>query len=197
MIRAFVAVELDAALRQALARTQEDLRARLRQTGGPGLRVQWVRPEAIHLTLKFLGDIPEERVAEIRTSLTGVAAGHVRFTVEAEGLGVFPDLRGPRILWVGLADPGGAITSLRADVEAALTAAGFAPEAKPYHPHLTLARIKDGSREAGRSWSRERLLERETRLGALTVEALSLVKSELRPSGAVYTELWRLPLKEA
>lgn len=197
MIRAFVAVELNAALRQAIAQAQADLRRGLQQTGGGGLRVQWTRPESVHLTLKFFGDIPEERVAEIRTSLTGVAAGHVRFAVAVEGLGVFPDLRGPRVLWVGLVDRNGAITSLAADVEAALAAAGFAPEAKPFHPHLTLARIKEGSREAGRSWSRERLLERETRLGALTVEALSLMRSELRPSGAVYTELWRLPLKEA
>lgn len=197
MIRAFVAVGLDAALRQAIALVQADLRRGLQQTGDPGLRVQWVRPESIHLTLKFLGDIPEERVAEIRTALGGAVAGHARFAAEVEGLGVFPDLRGPRVLWVGLADHDGAIASLAADVEAALAAAGFAPEAKSFHPHLTLARIKEGSREAGRSWSRERLLERETRLGALTVEALSLMKSELRPSGAVYTELWRLPLKEA
>lgn len=197
MIRAFVAVELDAALRQAIARVQADLRRRLQETDGPGLRVQWVKPESIHLTLKFLGDIPEERVAEIRTSLSGTVARHVRFAVGVEGLGVFPDLRGPRILWVGLAEGAGAVASLAADVEAALAAAGFAPEAKPFHPHLTLARIKEGSREAGRCWSRERLLEREARLGSLTVEALSLMKSELRPSGAIYTELWRLPLKEA
>ena len=197
MIRTFVAVELDAPLRQALAQAQGHLRSRLQPAAGPGVRTQWVKPESIHLTLKFLGDIPEERVGEIRAALTGAAARHARFPVQAEGLGAFPDGRAPRVLWVGLLDHGGRLTRLAADVEAALLAIGFAPESKPFHPHLTLARIKARSRDAGRALSQEGLLEQEMRLGSLTVEAVSLMKSELRPSGAVYTELCRLSLKEA
>jgi 2'-5' RNA ligase len=101
------------------------------------------------------------------------------------------------VLWVGLLNLGGDLTRLAADVEAALTAIGFAPESKPFHPHLTLARIKEQSRDVGRALSQEGLLEQEMRLGSLPVEAVSLMKSELRPSGAVYTELCRLSLKEA
>ncbi|HEX9742745.1 MAG TPA: RNA 2',3'-cyclic phosphodiesterase [Nitrospiraceae bacterium] len=197
MIRTFVAVELDASLRQALAQAQGQLRSRLQQTIGPGVRMQWVKPESIHLTLKFLGDIPEERVGEIRAALTSAAARHVRFPVQAEGLGAFPDGRAPRVLWVGLLNLGGDLTRLAADVEAALVAIGFAPESKPFHPHLTLARIKEQSRDVGRALSQEGLLEQEMKLGSLPVEAVSLMKSELRPSGAVYTELCRLSLKEA
>ena len=197
MIRTFVAVELDAALRQALAQAQSHLRSRLQQTVGPGVRIQWIKPESIHLTLKFLGDIPEERVAEIRAALTGAADRHVRFPVQAEGLGAFPDGRAPRVLWAGLMDHGGELTRLAADVEAALVAIGFAPESKPFNPHLTLARVKEQSRDVGRALSQGGVLEQEVRLGPLTVEAVSLMKSELRPSGAVYAELCRLSLKEA
>lgn len=197
MIRTFVAVEPHASLRQALAGAQADLRTRLQRSIGMDARIQWVKAESIHVTLKFLGDVPEERVREITAALAGPAGRHARFTVTVEGLGVFPDLRGPRILWIGLADHDGKMASLAADVEAALEALGFAPEARPFAAHLTLARIKDRARAVGLALSREGLLEREMRLGELPVEALSLMKSELRPSGAVYSELCRLPLKEA
>ena len=197
MIRTFVAVELGAPLRQALAQAQAGLRSRLEKTAGPDVRIQWVRPDSIHLTLKFLGDIPENRVPEVHAALVGAAGRHARFTLAAEGLGVFPDARAPRVVWVGLVDHGGALQRLAADVEAALDAIGFAPEAKPFHPHLTLARIKERSREAGRALSAGGMLAHETKPGPLPVEAVSLMKSELRPSGAVYTELHRVSLKEA
>ncbi len=197
MIRTFVAVELDASLRQALVQAQARLRSRLEQAAGPGVRVQWVRPDSIHLTLKFLGDIPEERVGEIRTALTGAVARQVRLSVPAEGLGAFPDARAPRVLWVGLLERDGALTRLASEVETALVAIGFAPESKPFHPHLTLARIKERSRDVGRALSRGGLLEQDMKPGALAVDAVCLMQSELRPSGAVYTELCRLPLKEA
>lgn len=197
MIRTFVAVELDAPLRQALAQAQARLRSRLEQAAGPGVRVQWVKPDSIHLTLKFLGDIPEERVAEIKNALTGAVARHVRFQAPAEGLGAFPDPRAPRVLWVGLVERDGALTRLAADVEAALVAIGFAPESKPFHPHLTLARIKERSRDVGRALSQGGLLAQELTPGSLTADAVCLMQSQLRPSGAVYNELCRLPLKEA
>lgn len=197
MIRAFVAVEPSASLRQALAKAQADLRARLQNAVGREVRIQWVRPDSIHLTLKFLGDIPKERLADIQAALVRAAGRHVRFSVKTEGLGVFPDLRAPRVLWVGVTGDGQALARLAADVEEALAAIGYAPEAKPFTPHLTLARVKGGSRDVGRALSQDRLLDREWTLGPLTVDAVSLMKSELQPSGAVYTELCRVPLKEA
>lgn len=197
MIRTFVAIELDAPLRNALAQVQAELRSRLQKAMGLDIRIQWVRPESFHLNLKFLGDIPEERVPEVQAALARVAGGYVRFTVDVGGLGVFPDARAPRVLWVGMTGHIEALTRLAADVESALAAIGFAPEEKPFSPHLTLARIKERARDVGRMLSGNGLLAQEAKLGGLTVAAVSLVKSELRPSGAVYTCLSRAPLKEA
>lgn len=194
MIRTFVAVELEAPLRQALAQVQAALRSRLEQSAGSDIRIQWVKPESIHQTLKFLGDIPEDRVPDVQAVLARVAGGHSRFTVDVEGLGVFPDARAPRVLWVGLTAHIDALKQLAADIEAALDAIGFAPEAKPFNPHLTLARIKERSRDVGRALSD---LAHDTKLGTLTVAAVSLMKSDLQRSGSVYTRLCAVPLKEA
>ncbi|OGW66910.1 MAG: 2'-5' RNA ligase [Nitrospirae bacterium RIFCSPLOWO2_01_FULL_62_17] len=197
MIRTFVAVELDALLRQALAQAQTKLRSQLQRTLGPDVRIQWVKPESVHLTLKFLGDIPEDRVPDVQAALTRAAGGHGRFTVTVEGLGVFPDARAPRVVWVGMTAQAAAVKRLAADVESALGAIGFASEQKPFHPHLTLARIKERSPEVGRAMSAGGLLTPEVKLGELTVAAVSLMKSDLKPSGPVYTRLCHVPLKEA
>ena len=197
MIRAFVAVELDAPLRQALAQAQATLRGQLQQAVGPDVRIQWVEPESIHLTLKFLGAILEERVSDIRAALARVAGGHAPFTVQAEGLGVFPDVRAPRVLWVGLTTHVDEMKRLATDVETGLAALGFSPETRPFNPHLTLARIKERSHDVGRALSAGGVLTPGVRLGALPVAALSLMKSDLQPSGSVYTQLCHLPLKEA
>ena len=196
MIRTFVAVELDTSLRQALAQTQAALREQLRKTV-PNIRIQWVRPESIHLTLKFLGYISEARVGEIQTALIRVAGGHSRFTVGVEGLGVFPDVRAPRVLWIGLTTCTDVLKRLAAEVEIELGVIGFAPEPKPFNPHLTLARMKERPHDIGRALSNSGLLRQEVKLGPLTVSALSLMKSYLQPSGSAYTQLFQVPLKEA
>ncbi len=197
MIRTFVAIELNPLVRKALAQVQEDLRSRLQKATGPEVRIQWVKPESVHLTLKFLGDIPEERVPEIETALARVAGARARCTVDVGGLGAFPDTRAPRVLWVGLSGQVEGVTQLAAAVERALVALGCAPEPKPFNPHLTLARIKERSRDIGRALAAGRLLEQVTPVGTVTVNAVALMKSELKPSGAVYTKLCEAPLKEA
>ncbi len=197
MIRTFVAIELDAPLRNALAQVQTDLRSRLQKTMGPDVRIQWVKPDSVHLTLKFLGDIPEARVPEIEAALACVTGAHARCTVDVGGLGAFPDARAPRVLWVGLSGQVEGLTRLAAAVERALVALGFAPDPKPFNPHLTLARIKERSRDIGRALEASGLLAQEMMLGPLTVAAVALMKSELRPSGAVYTRLHHTALKEA
>ena len=197
MVRTFVAVELDASLRKALAQTQADLQARLQKAMGSDVRIQWVRPESVHLTLKFLGDIPEERIPDIEAALARVAGAQARCAVDVGGLGAFPDARAPRVLWIGLSGQVDGVTNLAAAVECALVAMGFAPEAKPFHPHLTLARIKERSRDVGRALATGRLLEQTAPIGSVTADAIALMKSELKPSGAVYTRLCAAPLKEA
>lgn len=197
MIRTFVAIELDTPLRKALAQVQTDLRNRLQKTMGPDVRIQWVKPESVHLTLKFLGDIPEERVPEIVAALVRVTGAYARCTVDVGGVGAFPDARAPRVLWIGLSGQVDGVTRLAAAVERALVELGFAPEPKPFNPHLTLARIKERSRDIGRALAVDRMLEGVAPIGTVTVNAIVLMKSELKPSGAVYTKLREVSLKEA
>lgn len=207
MIRTFVAVELEADLRQALGQLQEQVKDRLRaglQRLAPDVRLQWVRPESMHLTLKFLGAIEESQVERIRETLSPVLESRAAFSVEVAGLGVFPDLRDPRVLWVGLraaqAEPGQPdaleqLSRLARDVDVALGGLGFAQETRPYSPHLTLARIKERSREIGKVLAESELLSGTPSLGSLRVRSVSLMKSDLRPSGAVYTRLWEIAFK--
>lgn len=197
MIRAFVAVELNPEVRAAVARLQEEIKNRAERAllrAVPQARIQWVRPESVHLTLKFLGDIDEARIAEVQQALERALAPLMRFAVEAGGLGAFPDSRAPRVLWVALGGPTNHLARLAAEVERALEPLGFPPEAKPFNAHLTLARIKERSREVGRSLAESGVMESGGVLGRLDVDAVALMKSELKPSGAVYTRLFQVPL---
>lgn len=196
MIRTFVAVELDDDLRKAVAKVQEQLIGPLSHTA-PGVRIQWVRPGSIHLTLKFLGDIDEARVEEIRAALVPAVKTQSRFAVDVGGLGVFPDLRAPRVIWIGLSSQVDALMRLAAEVEAALNGVGFPPESRPLSPHLTLGRIKERSREVGKGLADSGLMAQSFRVGNLAVHAVCLMKSDLKPSGAVYTRLVQVPLMDA
>jgi len=198
MIRTFVAIELDEEIRKAIAgiqrQVQEQLMKQLRHTASD-VRVQWVRPDSIHLTLKFLGDIDEARVEDIRAALLSAVRTQSRLAVEVGGLGVFPDLRAPRVLWVGLFGQVDALMRVAAEVEAALTGVGFPPESRPLSPHLTLARIKERSRDVGKGLADSGLMTQPFRVGSLAVHAVCLMKSDLKPSGAVYSRLVEVPLK--
>jgi 2'-5' RNA ligase len=195
MIRAFIAIELDDALRAALGAVQQSLKQELgRLARGRDIRVQWVRPEAMHLTLKFLGDIDEARIDAIGTAVAQIAGAHDRMTIPVAGLGAFPDARAPRVLWAGLRD-GGAVVRCAADLDEALGRLDFAREARPFSPHLTLARIKDGARDIGRALTEAGVLAAPAAIGTMTVHALALMRSDLRPSGSIYTRLIEAPLR--
>jgi 2'-5' RNA ligase len=189
MIRTFVAVELGDDLRRSLIALQERLKRDLRSG-----RVEWTRPEALHVTLKFLGDIEEAQVAPIHEALTAAFTGQARFTVEVDGIGTFPTARDPRIIWAGLkaSGPEHPLLSLSSAVERALLPLGFPAEDRPFHPHVTLGRVKDGGRavaEALRSSGGYATTSGTGRIGSLTVEQVALMRSELRPTGSVYTRL--------
>lgn len=195
MIRCFVAVELDDPLRRALADVQHRLRGRIEKALGPDSRVQWVRPESVHVTLKFLGDVEESRISDLEAALRRVAAAHFVGVVEVAGLGVFPDARNPRVLWVGLREGSALIVRLAEAVDYAMSEVGFPPESRPFSPHLTLARIKQGGGAVGRALESQGLLAESPVLGRLSVGALALMQSDLRPSGAAYTRLAEFVLK--
>ena len=202
MIRAFIAVELPESLREAITKIQDALKGALSGSGvrtdakNSDMRLQWVRAESLHLTLKFLGDIEPEQVEVLRAALSEAIAGIAPFSVELEGIGGFPDTRAPRVVWAGVR-PGGQppLMRLASAVETALVLCGFPPEEKPFSPHLTLARVKGRSRALGNVLYSVQTHSSSGVLGTLPVRSIGLIKSELRPSGSIYTPLFRLPLR--
>ncbi|MGD8896091.1 MAG: RNA 2',3'-cyclic phosphodiesterase [Acidobacteriota bacterium] len=177
-VRAFVALELAPEVRRAIAELIASLRPRV-----PGAR--WVRPDGVHLTLRFLGDTPPARIEQLRPALAGAASACEPFEARLSALGTFPGPgKPPRVLWLGIQVPPPGL-ALQAACERAAVAAGFPPEGRPFRGHLTLARF------------RERVLRPAlppADLGAVRLEILSLLRSDLRPGGAVYTPIDRFPL---
>ncbi|MFQ5991506.1 MAG: RNA 2',3'-cyclic phosphodiesterase [Nitrospiraceae bacterium] len=195
-IRTFIAIELPGTLRQALADQQAQLRDLIGRTGDRSIRLQWVKPESIHVTLKFLGDVDASLIPKMQASLAGAVSSQPRFSVEVSGLGAFPDAQAPRVLWVGMSGSGKELAGLAAQVDQALHELGFPLESRPFRPHLTVARIKERSREVGRALTASGVMTKAVEIGSLAVSSVSVMKSELKPSGAVYTRLCEVSLKE-
>ena len=192
-VRAFIAIELPPDLLAQIGRLQ----ARVRQELPPGL-VRWVQPEGIHLTLKFLGDVDRERLPEIERALGSACAPHAPFDLQISEMGCFPNPQRPRVVWVGVQETGETLAALQRDVERAIAPLGFPPDRRGFHPHLTLGRVKDRRPNARRSAELDALgayvTRARVRLGTLHVDAVHLMRSELLPSGAVYTSLATCPL---
>jgi RNA 2',3'-cyclic 3'-phosphodiesterase len=192
-VRSFIAVELPDTLCSLLSSTQERLRQEL---GHSANAVRWVRPEGIHLTLQFLGDVPQPTLAEIETRLRAACRGAHRIDMQLDHLGVFPNPRRPCVVWVGLRGELDELHALERAIERQLAPLGFKPD-KPFNPHLTLGRVREQARPdevraisetvAGLSLDRERAI-------SFTADAVSLMKSDLQPGGAVYTQLARVEL---
>ena len=178
-MRAFIAIEIPPTVRAALSHCRAEL-ARLPVTAS------WTRPEAIHLTLKFLGEIPETSTAVVAQKLEQAASDSRAFHLQLAGLGAFPNLRRPRVLWAGLAGEVAPAQQLQLRLERELEAAGFPREEKPWKPHLTLARLK--SVENPRAFTAGVEAYRLPEL-PFEVDRVLLFRSELHPSGARYTEL--------
>ena len=205
MIRTFVAVELETSLRQAIGRMQEQLKDRLQAElrEMPRARLQWVRPESIHLTLKFLGDVEETRIDGMCRALGDAIGALPPFAVGIQGVGVFPDVRAPRVLWLGVSSRSGPpsesdpLSRLAGDVDQALHRLGFPLETRSFSPHLTLARIKERPHEIGKALSECQVIQTSISLGTLAVRAVALMKSDLTPSGSRYTRLCDIQLAES
>jgi RNA 2',3'-cyclic 3'-phosphodiesterase len=189
-IRAFVAVELSDELKSVLAQAQ--LRLKKSQVSYIG---RWVAPDSVHLTLKFLGDVTPSRVEVVTQALHEACAPAKPFQIALSGLGCFPSRQRPRVVWIGVTGDLEPLQALQRSVETALQSLGFVAERRPFQPHLTLARIKDG---AGTSERAELMTWMDAIQIApsapMAVRELDLIRSELRPSGAVYTRLASFPL---
>jgi RNA 2',3'-cyclic 3'-phosphodiesterase len=185
LIRSFLAIELPKPILKKIEEVQGDLKS-------THTDVRWVSPEKIHLTLKFLGNIEESRIDSIFKSIEELIRNTLLFSLKVRGIGAFPNLKNPRVIWMGLVDARETLTSLQKRIDNQLEKIGFQPEDRPFHPHLTLGRMKS-------SRGKEELVGRmekhkEEEFGDLQVERVILFESDLRPSGPIYTALREMKL---
>jgi 2'-5' RNA ligase len=185
MIRSFIAIDFPDETRKAL----EDIQKELKQSGAG---VRWVKPSSIHLTLKFLGNIHAAQVEEIARAVAQEIRDQPPITLRPAGLGAFPSLRKPRVIWIGMEGEVQRLTGIQARVETALEVLGFAREKRSFRPHLTIGRVKD------RRWLQS-LVDAMATLdmkpfNSFDADEIILYKSDLRPTGAIYTKLHHMPL---
>jgi 2'-5' RNA ligase len=204
MIRAFLAVQLSEPLRTTLAAVQSEVKRRITHELPRDASLSWILPASMHLTVKFLGDIPEEMVLQLREAIADALTDHRSVQIPLNRLGVFPRLQQPRVLWIGpteqweASEDAARLAAVHRAIEACCETLSLAPDARPFSAHLTLARIKAGQRAVGQALARSGLMDRlPVSVGALAVEAIALMRSELKPSGSVYTALWETTLKAA
>ncbi len=180
MIRSFLAIELPKPILGKI----EEVQGNLKSTHAD---VRWVSPEKIHLTLKFFGYIEESRIEPIFMSIEEPVRDTLPFSIKVRGVGGFPSLKNPRVVWMGLEHGRESLLSFQKQLEERLQKIGFEPEDRPFQPHLTLGRMKS-------SRGKEELVKgmekyREEEFGVFQVERVALFKSDLRPTGPIYTLL--------
>ena len=176
-VRTFVCVEVPPTIRARI----EALQRALRRSDVP---ISWVKPANIHLTIKFLGDVPASKIDDVRQAVERACEPIPPFEITAAGAGCFPSAKSPRVLWVGLNPLPDELRKLHANVEAELERIGFAREAKRFSPHLTIARVRDPFK--ARTTVDELI---KTGFAAETFNAAEVIvmRSELHPAGSVYT----------
>jgi 2'-5' RNA ligase len=188
--RLFVALEPPDAVRRRLAALAEELR---RAAGRGAGEVRWVAPESVHLTLQFLGAVPEERVPAIEVALRdAVAAAGRPLSLSLHGAGGFPNARRPRVVWAGLEGDVGPLAALVAELGARLAKLGYAPEGRPFAPHLTLGRARDGRGAPGLGGALAAAAQVEGT--PWRVAELVLFESHLSPKGPRYEAIARVGL---
>jgi 2'-5' RNA ligase len=184
VLRAFIAIELPEEVQQRL-----DAHCQALQKEMAGLPLRWVPVPNIHLTLKFLGDVSETNLKTIADILASSCGQYPPMEISLGGMGVFPDLRRPRVLWVGVEAPD-ELQHLQERLEAETERLGYPPEKREFSPHLTVARVKRGAaRREQAAISQQVQAQKLGFLAAAVIDEVSLIKSELKASGAVYTTL--------
>lgn len=187
-IRTFIAIELSSEARHALA----DLQNRLK-TVVPPKTVRWTASQNIHLTLHFLGDITLDHAEKVSEAIDVTTLTYKPFPLTLGKLGCFPNTRRPRIVWVGVLGDLSLLRALHRDLGGKLKAAiNFALDARPYSPHLTIGRVRKGIPSRHMAQLSQVLQQEQPKIGQLAemnVTAVSLMKSELKPVGAVYTQI--------
>ncbi len=185
-IRSFIAIPLRAEIIFRIGKTQKELRTL-------SADVKWVNPQSIHLTLKFLGNIEEKKVEEITQGIQEGIKGFKPWPVMVKNMGAFPSLRNPRVVWIGIEDQVGQLVKLQNEIEKEMSKLGFEEEKRPFSAHLTLGRVR--SPKGKDELAKYLLDERERDFGEIRVERVIFFKSELKPTGAVYTILKEFTLR--
>jgi 2'-5' RNA ligase len=189
-IRSFIAIELPEEVKTGLNRLQAELKLPQHTF------VKWVAPEGIHLTLKFLGNISPQKVAEVTKVMEQASQGISPFQLEIQEVGAFPNLRQPRVLWLGIRGEIDKLTAWQQRIDNGLAPLGFAKETRSFTPHLTLARLREGVSPGDRRDFGELVIKTPVEVNfKVNVNSLNLMKSQLLPGGAVYSRLAEVKLK--
>ncbi len=184
--RLFIAIDLPADVQSALASVQHTL--------SPLNAVRWTKFTQIHLTLQFLGDTPAELVPKLSVALAETVPAVPQFSLSLAKIGAFPNLKRPRIIWAGI-DPNATLTELHRAVSAATASAGFAPDKKPFSPHLTIGRVKNHARSADyRAIAATIARENINKIATMRVRDVHLIRSQLTRQGPIYTHLHTVQL---
>jgi len=194
-IRTFVAIELPEDVRRRLDEVEKEVQTRAGEAARKAVR--WVPANNMHLTLKFLGEVSTANVQSLARMLGNESAHHPKFSFVIGGLGAFPNIRRPRVIWVGVDAPP-ELGNLQRAIEAETRRLGYPGEERPFSPHLTLGRISQNARpdevvHVARALGEMRIGE----LGRVVVDRLHLFRSDLNPNGSVYTSLHSFLLAEA
>jgi len=191
VIRAFIAIELPPKVQDCL----EQVATQLKDQIGEKI-VRWVPVENIHLTLKFLGDVSVNNLDVLQEIINAEAASQKKMEISIGRLGAFPKIRRPRVIWIGIESPP-ELMALQRNIESRTTKVGYPPDEREFSPHLTLGRV---SRTASPSDVRKigEVLSASSVgfLGVARVRAVHLYKSDLQPSGAIYSKMFTAPLGE-
>lgn len=187
-IRAFIAVDIPREVKEKFSEAQGKLRR-------SGADVRWVQPHNAHVTLQFLGDTPVEKVEDLKAALGRVAASHHAFEVAIEGLGVFPNPRRPRVVWIGVSKGANELAALQRSVGEEMRRLGFQPEERAFSAHITLGRVKSPK-------NTERLasileMEKGFHAGHFLATEIRLIRSVLSSEGPTYTALFSASLVAA
>jgi 2'-5' RNA ligase len=185
LIRSFLAIELPEIIRKRIEQVQGDLKS-------SHADMRWVNPGKIHLTLKFFGNIEEARIEPIVKAMEGPVYNGTGFPLRVKGIGTFPHWKNPRVIWMGLIDGRDILIPLQKQIETELEKIGFEPEGRAFQPHLTLGRVNSAR-------GKEELIQkmekyREEEFGEFDVAKIILFKSDLKPTGPIYTPLREVKL---
>ncbi|MGB8980984.1 MAG: RNA 2',3'-cyclic phosphodiesterase [Anaerolineales bacterium] len=190
LLRAFIAIEIPLEIRQAICKAASNLRQ------GSGALVRWVPTENMHLTLKFLGDVSPANVELLTQMLRAEADLFSGFEIQLGGLASFPNLKRPRVIYVGIQAPA-ALEALQRGIDSASRRLGYESEERGFSPHLTIGRVRQTVTGAEQQQIRRALEETNIdSLGTARVDSVHLYKSDLKPTGSVYTRLFSAPFKK-